>query len=101
MSGVVRMLRPDDPRAAVRPDDEFGPSCPHCGGEMGWERCETCGGEGGRSPYEDDPLQYLPDDWDECDICDGHGGWWACANSRAWCEANPRPGAGRAPTTAG
>lgn len=43
-----------------------------------WEDCGTCGGEGGRYPYEDHPFEYDPDGWEDCDMCDGKGGWWLC-----------------------
>jgi hypothetical protein len=103
VSGIVRWLDGDDPRAQVG-EDGHGPTCPHCGGCMEWEDCEECGGEGETAPgtlHDLDPPWYDPEDTGPCHLCLGSGGGWRCANSAAWCEANPLPGAGRAPTTAG
>lgn len=40
--------------------------------------CWQCGGEGGWSLYEEDPLWYDKDDWRNCDICEGKGCYIIC-----------------------
>lgn len=40
--------------------------------------CWSCGGEGYRELYEEDPLWYNIDDVEPCDICRGEGGWLVC-----------------------
>jgi len=40
--------------------------------------CWSCGGEGYRELYEEDPLWYDIDDVEPCDICRGEGGWLIC-----------------------
>lgn len=72
--------------------DDFGPSCPKCGGEMDWEDCEECDGEGGWYPHEISPIEYPdPDELSPCQICDGAGGWWRCGNCREWCPIHSVP----------
>jgi hypothetical protein len=82
------------------PDDyepDFNPPCPHCGGDTRWEECEQFGcDDGAIDRFDEDPLWYgyapLSERFETCDMCQGRGGWYACANSLAWCQANPLPG---------
>ena len=94
MIEIVRVLEFDDPRAALPDDAEYGPPCPHCGGEMESEACWACHGEGGHYPYEANPIEYLPDEFKRCEECRGQGRYWVCSNSYDWCAANPRPKGG-------
>lgn len=80
-----------------RPEDgnQWECQCARCGGEMQFEQCSGCGGDGITAPgelYEQDPLWYDPDDYEYCHQCAGKGGWWFCGNSFDWCNANPMPG---------
>lgn len=71
------------------------PVCARCGGECERESCESCFGEGTTAPgelHEEDPLTHGEDEVAPCHQCDGAGGWWVCANSDAWCAANPLAG---------
>ena len=70
------------------------PSCARCGGDAEWFGCETCGGEGvdGHDCGEDTCCCLDPEENQTCDVCLGRGGWWRCANSPEWCQANPLPG---------
>ena len=56
------------------------PVCIVCAAEMDYEDCDCCGGEGGISRYDEDPLWYDEDDLWPCDQCNGKGGWWFCPN---------------------
>lgn len=56
-------------------------ACAACGGEVEWEECNACGGEGGTDGYEEDPLWYHPGEIARCPCCDGRGGEYWCANS--------------------
>ena len=60
---------------------EDGPACRHCGSDMDFEECETCGGDG-ETAYgelaERDPLWYDEEDTEPCQACDGRGGAWRC-----------------------
>ena len=53
-------------------------SCAKCGGELTWEECWECGGDGEYDAYDIDPNWYLPGEYEECDTCDGEGGWLKC-----------------------
>lgn len=70
-------------------DSEYGPACQRCGGDMDWECCSQCGGEGGHDAHELFPLEYAPGEITVCGLCWGSGGWWHCCNSFDWCLANP------------
>jgi uncharacterized CHY-type Zn-finger protein len=60
-------------------DCEYG-DCPVCGLSAKYFTCWNCGGEGGWHPYENSPIEYMPDEFDVCDICSGAGGYWICSN---------------------
>lgn len=75
--------------------DLIVPACARCGGECERALCEECGGAGATEPgelHEMDPLMHDEDETKPCHQCGGVGGWWFCANSEAWCIANPKPG---------
>lgn len=65
-------------------DEEIQPVCGHCGSEIEFTECWSCGGEGGRGWDDDlqfeDPLWYSPDDFIPCDECDGTGYHGICTN---------------------
>lgn len=63
-------------------DDSFDsdPYCSVCGGYMEWVDCWSCGGEGERDVYEEDPMWYDPGDTEKCTECNGAGGYWQCAS---------------------
>lgn len=76
-------------------DEPGGPTCARCGGDCERSACGECGGDGATAPgelHEQDPLLHDEDETMPCHQCGGTGGWWFCANSEAWCTANPRPG---------
>lgn len=63
------------------------PECPRCGGEMDFEDCEAPGCEDGYYyPYENNPLEYEPNERERCTMCDGYGGTWFCVNSWDFCQ---------------
>jgi hypothetical protein len=59
-------------------DDEDGPWCSRCGGDVALVTCWQCFGDRGWNRSDDDPIQFGEDDWLECDACDGAGGFWVC-----------------------
>jgi hypothetical protein len=66
---------------AINPyHDDGDDGCPKCGSDdCAWEMCWSCGGEGGSDAYEEDPINFAPDEeWDPCHECGGHGGWVVC-----------------------
>ena len=61
------------------PISHEGCPCPRCDCCCrDWEDCWSCGGEGYRELYDDDPLWYDPDDTESCHECGGKGGWLMC-----------------------
>jgi hypothetical protein len=68
--------------------DDEDCQCARCGSSMFFVDCANCGGDG---EIEDDDWQ-CEGEFHRCDWCRGKGGWWRCCSSKAWCEANPRPG---------
>ena len=77
---------PDNPYASAaegydfEPDDEEA-ECDICGCYLDYDDCSQCGGEGGRSLYEESPFEYAPDDWAACDYCKGSGVVEWCPNA--------------------
>ncbi len=55
--------------------------CASCGGDVEWEPCDVCDGEGGDDGYELDPLWYLPGEIAPCPQCRGKRGAYWCSNS--------------------
>lgn len=88
------MSAPESVIAERPPGDgrEWDCQCARCGASTDHIDCAQCGGEGGGSRYEEDPLWYDEDDWWPCDYCRGRGGFIVCGNPVAWCEAHPLPG---------
>lgn len=68
-------------------DEDFGPACLRCGGDMDWEDCTDGCDEGYWSPYEVNPNEYDPDELEACQVCNGKGGWWICVNSPEFCAS--------------
>jgi len=55
------------------------PRCPVCGEDMERDLCEHCDGSGEVDCYEDDAINYAPDqEYERCGRCNGEGGWWLC-----------------------
>lgn len=74
---------------------EWDCQCARCGSCLDWDLCEACDGEGITGPgelYEQDPLNYHPDDFERCHQCGGEASWPFCLSSPEWCEANPLGG---------
>lgn len=61
------------------PDEDYE-YCEVCGHELEYEDCQQCGGEGGRYPAEDLPLEYDPSEWEQCEMCGGTGVLEWCSN---------------------
>lgn len=68
--------------------------CARCGGDTQWADCPNCD-EFGYSHHncgEDSCCCLYPENNVVCDWCGGTGGRLHCANTPAWCAANPLPG---------
>ena len=55
--------------------------CAACGGDVEWEPCGGCNGEGGHDGYDEDPLWYQSGEIAPCPQCGARGGEYWCANS--------------------
>ena len=69
--------------------------CARCGSSMGFDSCDSCGGDGTTAPgelHEQDPLWYDESDFENCHACNGKGGLRFCLSSKEWCEAHPLAG---------
>lgn len=53
-------------------------TCSHCGAELEYEDCWSCGGDGWIDLYEEDPISYSPGELEKCDVCEGEGGYLVC-----------------------
>jgi len=54
--------------------------CGTCGSELEWIDCYMIDCEDGMySLYDEDPVNFSPDDMDVCSECGGDGGWLVCA----------------------
>ena len=57
--------------------------CSGCGGDIEWEDCWQCSGEGGYDEAESDPINYAEGEcWNRCEECKGRGGWNWCASCK-------------------
>ena len=72
--------------------DEFGDCCPACGsGDVTWEQCWQCHGEGGFHDCGEDCCCCLDKEeiTDECEECDGRGGYPVCHSCARQSEPTP------------
>jgi len=58
------------------------PVCTVCGADMEWEDCWNGCDDGYFDLYDEDPINYAPDEeYETCDICKGKGGYWVCPDA--------------------
>lgn len=57
-------------------------TCCLCDSETEWRDCDQCGGDGFIELYEDDPINFGPDELGTCPSCSGNGGDHVCTTEK-------------------